>query len=251
MGLTFMQVPPHLILGAGNCISASPRSHLTSINVWRIASHRHSGPVSHQTPKIQIRVSPLSDAAHVVFHIALNVPVWGCLISIWWDEGSHQHWTHGWSEVDCIWEITSVCLVITHVCFVLRRFPVVKRDPSTNIKFISVCNIIWMSPSIYTKKSVRFKIWMEIVGQIVIKWETSSIGVFCSVNQHNLTEVPSGVINENNTRPLGDHWTVHHTSEKKVLSGGEVSSTGSSKLWVIWTISVTLSRNLSFGNNFH
>ena len=150
VGLTFMQVPPHLILGAGNCISAPPRSHLTSINVWRIASHlhSHSGPVSHQTPKIQIRVSPLSDAAHVVFHIVLNVPVWGCLISIWWDEGSHQHWTHGWSAVDCIWEITS-------------------------------------------------------------------IGVFCSVSQHNITEVPSGVINENNTRPLGDHWTVHHTLEKR------------------------------------
>ena len=57
------------------CISAPPRSQLTYINVWRIASHLHSGTVSHQTPKNQIRASPLSDAAHVVFHIVLNVPV--------------------------------------------------------------------------------------------------------------------------------------------------------------------------------
>ena len=75
VGLTFMQVPPHLILGAEYCISAPPRSHLTAIHVWRIASHLHSGPVSHQAPKIQIRVSPLSDVAYVVFHIVLNVPV--------------------------------------------------------------------------------------------------------------------------------------------------------------------------------
>ena len=127
VGLTFMQIPLHFILGAKYCISAPPRSHLTSIHVWTIASHLHLGPVSHQAPKIQIRVSPLSDVAYVVFHIALNVPVWGCLISIWWDEGSRQHLTHGWSAVYCIWEITSVCRVITHVCIILRRYPVIKR----------------------------------------------------------------------------------------------------------------------------
>ena len=37
------------------------------------------------------------------------------------------------------------------------------------------------------------------------------------MSQHYSIEVPSGVINGNNTKPLGDHWTMHRTWGKCVL----------------------------------
>ena len=66
------------------------------------------------------------------------------------------------------------------------------------------------------KKSCRFKTWTEIVRQILIKWETSPIGVFL-VSQLNILEVPLGVIKANNSEPLGDHWIIHRTLEKGAL----------------------------------
>ena len=91
------------------------------------------------------------------------------------------------------------------------QFPVIKRVPKYLHKIFSLLSVTSFEchHQNLRNKSCRFKTWMEIVGQILIKWG------FSLVSQHNLLEVPSGVINANKTEPLGDHWTMHRSLEKR------------------------------------
>ena len=114
----------------------------------------------------------------------------------------------------------------------LDRFLSLREDPSSNIrKLISVRNIIWMPLLEYTKKSYRFKMWMEVVGQILIKWETSFIRVVVKwgnilslkfPREQLMQTIPSHLVT---TEPCTAPW-------KMVLSGCEVSSTASLTLCV-------------------
>ena len=101
----------------------------------------------------------------------------------------------------------TVCLRITYVCFVPRRFPVNRRGHKYQHKQISSMFEILLESDLQNQKnSCRFKTLIEIVRQILIKWETSSIKL-------SLVSQPSNL----------DNWTMRQTCGKDVsrTSGGD------------------------------
>ena len=100
-----------------------------------------------------------------------------------------------------------VCLGIAYICFVPRWLPVIKGDPSTNLKnhwflghHLNVAIKIYEKEIIHVQNLKGYcKKNIDKAGN-VFHW-----GLFL-VSQHNLLEVPSGGIKINNAEALGDHW---------------------------------------------
>ena len=178
-----MQVTPHRHPGPENCISAPCRSHLTSIQGSGCGSHLHAGPSSPHSRCRELHLSStqVPSYLHQCLANCISPPFRSRLTSNSQDSDS------------CLTPIWCCSCCVSHSA----------ERPSMRVPHLDM--VRWGFSS-------ALNTWLKCGW--LYAWEITSIGFFCSVSQHNFTEVPSGVINENNTRPLGDHWTVHHTLEK-------------------------------------
>ena len=113
---------------------------------------------------------------HSVESPSMVDPLW----DIWyWGSKWNLH-TVCWSAVGCEWGTTSVYIGITYVCFIPSRLPVFAVEPQYLLQDFLFLSKVSFEGRIQNlqKNSCWFKIWIEFVGPILIKFWTSSIWGF-------------------------------------------------------------------------
>ena len=108
--------------------------------------------------------------------------------------------------VGCEWGTTPVYFGVIYVCFVPRILPVFVVGPKYQHPFFLFMSRISFEghKQILQKIPCRFKTWMGLVGQILIKLKTSFIRGFL--------QLPfEALLGQTCWWPLSDHWSVHLT----------------------------------------
>ena len=110
---------------------------------------------------------------HSVESPSMVDPQW----NIWyWGSKWNLH-TVCWSAVGCEWGTTSVYFGISYVCFIPSRLPVFAVESQYLLQYFLFLSKVSFELHIQNlqKISCWFKIWMGVVGPILIKLWTSSI----------------------------------------------------------------------------
>ena len=130
---------------------------------------------------------------------------------IWyWGSKWNLH-TDCWSAVGDEWGTTSVYFGITYVCFIPSRLPVFAVEPQYLLQDFLFLSKVSFEGHIQNlqKISCWFKVWMEFVGPILIKF----VNVFHLRFSLVVSVMDPGELLMQTCRPpLSDHWSVQTTS---------------------------------------